>query len=282
MWKRDGLGTAFAEYPARIKIGFIDTSTHTQDLLSSSPFTLNHGIILSLKFPLCRTRRQQRNIRVRQPQKLIHKVKPRQPNQSAPFPTITTKQTPTGKEENQDLPITPKKRLRLPSLRGNPQPRGAKRPPLQRLSSNPLQHSLHLIAAGRRNDLGHLLGREQLLAAAARAARARKPGRRFGQRLGHCREGGQVRVGRGPEDVHEVVEGGEEGLGGVVLFDVVQGAEGLWAWVSSESGVTSRRGGGGKRTTWVLPDTIRSLGTEKGRGALRAWRATERRESNVP
>ncbi len=66
------------KYPARIQIRFIDTSTHTKDALSSSPSTLTRGITLCSKFPLRRTCWQQRNIRIRQPQKLIHKVKPKQ------------------------------------------------------------------------------------------------------------------------------------------------------------------------------------------------------------
>ena len=76
------------------------------------------------------------------------------------------------------------------------------------------------------------------------------------------------------------MEGCEELLGGVVLFDVVQGAEGLVRGLVLAGG--GKPGGGGRRTTMVLPATIRSLGTEKGRGALRAWRATERRASNLP
>lgn len=103
-------------------------------------------------------------------------------------------------------PITPEKRLPPPPPINNPQPRRAKRPPVQRLLRLALEQVLHLLGRCRSHDGLHLLRRKEFLLGITCAGAGKTFGD-FCQSIGDVGGGGEVEVGRGPEEVEEVVQG---------------------------------------------------------------------------
>lgn len=131
-------------------------------------------------------------------------------------------------KREKSIPVAPEKRLSLPFPIGNPQPRVAKGPQIQRPLRRSLEQLLDLARARGPHDLLHLLGRKQLLQfsipGTVTAKNAPEPNGHLRQRFRYTLRLGQVRVRRRPEEVEEVVQRRDEGFGGTGAFDVMQAA----------------------------------------------------------